>query len=94
MVGNREKCALIKVNGGNLWICGKPGCNAADYADVQAWSGDHDSTNVHCSSCASLLVILPGTFCHYQLDEERHCIFQVRAESTNHTCASVEYNIM
>lgn len=26
MVGNREKCALIKVNAGNLWICGKPGC--------------------------------------------------------------------
>lgn len=26
MVGNRGKCALIKVNAGNLWICGKPGC--------------------------------------------------------------------
>lgn len=26
MVGNREKCTLIKVNAGNLRICGKPGC--------------------------------------------------------------------
>lgn len=67
MVGNREKCALIKVNAGNLWICGKPGC-----APRNTLMYKHGQVIMTLRMCivhrvCRLLVIPTDTFFHYRL---------------------------